>query len=199
MSPTPEPNLPWGLHLNNTRTSGGGKRAKRIVLIGPDCSGKTTLASRISAHYDIVYLSNRRISNPLYAAAHVISFVKSSIVESGNGFVLDQWQYPVDIIYSSALRGERSVMLDVQPIILPYLTDVLFLHLDASGAVLRERYEQRGDELWSIEQILVVAEEYRQQLPFLPIQYRTIDTSDRTGDEVFLEALNHIETFFKGE
>lgn len=177
----------------------GGKFAKRIVLIGPDCSGKTALAEKLSKHYGIEVRGNRHIKDDLQAVKSVIDFTFYSVDNSiDEGFIQDQWQYPVDIVYNRVLREQSSIMEQVEPIILPVLLcrRVLFIHVDAWDDVLRQRYSIRGDELWDIDQILRVAQAYRDYFRYTPLHYRYLDTSEVTQHEAFLGAVQLIDDFY---
>ena len=174
--------------------------AKRIVLVGPDCSGKSTLAKNLSSYYGIPVKANRRIPDDLEAVSSVIDVVRHLRDNPGAEFILDQWQYPVDIVYNRYLRNTASPMEHIEPIIVPYLKEagVLFLHVDAHSEVLRERYKVRGDELWNAEQIVRVASAYRTYFERPIVHYRRIDTSYGTPESVLKSAVVTIETFYRG-
>jgi hypothetical protein len=178
----------------------GVEYAKRIVLVGPDCSGKSTLAKNLSSYYGIPVKANRRIPDDLEAVASVIDMVRHLRDNPDAELILDQWQYPVDIVYNRHLRNTTSPMEHIEPVIVPYLNEagVLFLHVDARSEVLRERYKVRGDELWNAEQIVHVASAYRTYFERPKVHYRRIDTSYGTPESVLKSAVVTIETFYRG-
>lgn len=178
----------------------GVESAKRIILVGPDCSGKSTLAKALGEHYNIDVLANRRIPGDLKAVAEIVHVVKRIDTNPKLAFIMDQWQYPVDIVYNRTLRGVPSPMEYIEDLIVPYLNknNVLFIHVDANTEVLRQRYEQRGDELWNAEQIVHVASAYRTYFERPKVHYRRIDTSCGTPESVLKSAVDIIETFYRG-
>jgi AAA domain len=178
---------------------GGGLAKPKIILIGPDCSGKSNLATRLGHHYGCRIIGNRRIKDDLEAAYSVLEFTRRHVASPSSSFVLDQWQYPVDIIYNKELRGGPSVMEAVEKIILAYLKkhNVILLHVDASDSTLRDRFAVRGDELWDIEQILKVAAAYREYMPKSPLIGYRIDTSNLSKFEAAQQAISLIDAHYR--
>lgn len=178
---------------------GGGLAKPKIILMGPDCSGKSNLAHRLALHYQCLIVGNRRIKDDLEAAHTVLDFTMKVICNPDVSFVLDQWQYPVDIIYNKELRGADSIMVAVEKIILPYLKkhNVVLLHVDASDSTLRDRFAVRGDELWDIEQILKVAAAYREYMPKSPLIGYRIDTSNLSKDQAAQQAISLIDAHYR--
>lgn len=189
----------------------GGKEAKqripddrKVILVGPDCSGKSTIAKFLAEKYGILPVGNRRINNDLDAAIHVLTFVANEVVRNDAPFVLDQFMYPVDIVYNATLRQSHSAMEDIQNLILPKLVEhnVLFLHVDAGDEAIEARYNERGDELWDLQQILKVSSAYRRYFDYMrnhtPIHYRRIDTSKCSVEAMCSGAYQLVEDFYRG-
>lgn len=188
----------WGVLPNNKKDP----RDRKIILLGPDCSGKSTIAKHLASKYEVSAIGNRRINHDLDAAQHVIQFVRESVIGDTN-FVMDQFMYPVDIVYNEALRGEASIMELVEPLILPYLNghNVLFLHIDATDEELERRYDIRGDELWTASQIRTVANAYREYFKemYTQMHYRYLNTTTLSIDEANQRAYEIVENFYGWE
>lgn len=173
-------------------------RYPKLVLIGPDCGGKSTLVSGLREHYQIAPRSNRKVHNAIEMLHGVLQFAKDVIPHYG--FILDQWQYPVDIVYEHCMHQRLSPVANIDTELASWCRKhhVLFIHITADDATLTERFNHRGDELWSLEQILAVARCYRRYLRnTATFPYITIDTSGRTPEEVLEEAINRIDTYYK--
>src|SRR5690606_17072787 len=137
----------------------------------------------------------------LDAVAAVLDFVRKVVRDSDEEFILDQWQYPVDIIYNRTLRHMPSPMETIESLILPELIvgRVLFLFIDASDEELTRRFNQRRDQLWTIDQSNEVAHAYRyydRGAGRLPRD--RVDTTGATAHEVFLAAREIIKTWKGG-
>lgn len=168
----------------------------RVILIGADCTGKTVLANLLREHYEVSGKGNRRLPGDLEAVREVINYALD--VMPNTEFILDQWQYPVDIVYQHALEGRRSPMLDIEDLLTSHLIKhgVLYIYLTADSETVSHRYYLRGDELWNLEQILRVRGYYEKFMRNFPVPYRRIDTSDKTPLEVFKDAKMYIDKFF---
>lgn len=173
----------------------------KLLLIGPDCSGKSTLAKKLAEHFRLPLFSNRRAPDELAALQRVVDFAIDWFSDYDAGFILDQWQFPVDIVYNRVLRDQGSIFEGIAPYLKQDMDryKVLIIHLTASDEVLTERFNKRGDELWNIGQILKVANAYKPILQELNLTHTTIDTSPLTPEEVFSWTVARITSFYGGE
>lgn len=162
----------------------GVERAKQIVLLGPDCSGKSTLAELLSRHYSLPVIPNRKIKDSLELSESISARLNELL--AGKDMILDQWQYPVDLVYEQVLSKSISPLSHFRENLEHKLaeTDIIFVHVDATEVELRRRYALRGDELWDIEQIVQVAEAYREFMLDFPLPSITINTTDVLPEKV---------------
>ncbi|MNP23786.1 hypothetical protein D3C76_1165070 [compost metagenome] len=174
------------------------KKPIKLILVGPDCSGKSTLAEMLGLHYQIKVMGHRKIKDKMRALQSIVDGV-FKYVRSDREFIMDQWQYPVDIVYENVLGSGSSPMASMSEHLIEEFNayDVLVLHITASNRALSYRYSQRGDELWDIEQILKVAKAYKPTLQELGVKHSTIDTSTMTPDQVLSRAVDIIDKFYK--
>ncbi|MMZ45239.1 hypothetical protein D3C76_688370 [compost metagenome] len=179
-------------------------RQPKILLIGADCTGKTTLAKSLAEHYSIEHIPNRRIKDDKDAVLAVQQFAHGKM-RGSEGFILDQWQYPVDIVYNRALgtshADRQSPMEEIQDEIRTVMQeqDVIIIWLWAHSGDIRLRFEQRGDELWNLDQILEVNRRYAPTLVSLKLYYHFVDTTKETPLQVFNKTKSFIDKRLGGE
>lgn len=174
-----------------------------VVLEGPDCSGKTTLAANLSEILDIPVEKNLRMTDH---NAMVQSFADDLVFKhprkTGEGILKDRWQYPSDIIYEEIHGRAPSKLLDWEPTLINQFVEgkVLFLYVKASQTELVRRLNFRGDDEINTTQVRSVAAIYdsffktRKDLP-----QATLDTTGLTEQEVTYAALDLIMKHYKEE
>lgn len=184
-------------HSARTRVGEESAKPVRVILVGADCTGKTTLADNLRAYYGIASVANRRIPGDLNAIHSVLTFALEVIPHLE--FILDQWQYPVDVVYRATLENEQSPIVSIADKLVPHLNEngVLFILLTADPETITARYNVRGDELWNLDQILSVAAVYPAYMKLSGVNYRTIDTSKYSPVEVFDHAIRLISNYGK--
>jgi thymidylate kinase len=158
------------------------RKPLKVLFIGPDCSGKSSIAQRVGIHYGIHVEGHRKLEGAgLFAIEQTIHIVRN-MGPTGRSFIWDQFYYPVDVIYERVLGESPSPLGGVGHLIAKEFdkNNVIVFFVNASEQALRQRFEERGDELWSIEQILKVREGYMRILPTLGFRYHEIDTTHST-------------------
>jgi len=146
-------------------------RKKVFIIDGPDGTGKTTLANRLSEIYNIPIFHLTYYDDPDKHAAQfrkVYEMIKEWISNPQEGFIIDRFILS-EIIYHNVYRSNKSPIAD---------TDLLYEfmeHRAATGeieviiALPEDRYkwyenfkqlEKTRDEMYSSEKILHVYDEY---------------------------------------
>lgn len=183
-----------------------------VVLDGPDCTGKTTLAAKLSEHYNVpVIKQNRHPDRTTLVDKVLADIVDYSPVHGApkvafgeGGVIFDRWQFPSNIIYEELFRGEPSALKGRLSTIVneSKKANILFLILDANNETIKARLDVRGDEFYGYTQIIQAAEKYREFLSswlmttHLRAPIRTINTSNRTPEDVFEAAVRAIDMFY---
>lgn len=136
-------------------------RGKRIIFIGPDCSGKSTTAALVGQALGSKVYGHRRIKNPLTAVSKVISEPSVSS-EVKKDIIYDQWMFPVDVIYQRCLGSKPSPLEGIHDELAYHYKayGYVFVYITASEEEISKRYDVRGDELWEKHQILSVRGSY---------------------------------------
>jgi cytidylate kinase len=180
----------------------GAKQSIKIVFLGPDCGGKTTLARRIGSRLGIESTANRRVPGDLEAITQVALYAINKLSrDNPEDIILDQWQYPVDIVYRAALEDTNSPLTAIAHKLAEYMREnsVLFLFVTADEKTLQERFAVRGDELWDIEQIVKVAAVYETYMVHSGLNYFKIDTTSLNEEQAEMAAVRYIKKFYGRE
>ena len=180
-----------------------------VVLCGPDCSGKTTLAEGLAKVYDTRIVKGLRVDSD-----KVYDKVKQDLAAWKNQpqedlILLDRWQFPDDIIYERVHgRAESQLVPHIEELIEECLEiPIMFVHVTALPQVLKRRYEQRGDEEVDFDMILKAHRAYgdffgdlkamamtRKHCPPLPVLH--IDTSLYFKSDALVRVIERIDKFY---
>ncbi|MNH29454.1 hypothetical protein D3C79_896850 [compost metagenome] len=111
-------------------------------------------------------------------------------------WIRDQYYYPVDIIYTAALKEEFSVLSPLENALAHAykLAGVIFVYVTASPNELGRRYYERGDELWDLEQISKVAVAYERWYHWAQHNHHLvrIDTTDKDLESCYHEVSSQV-------
>lgn len=169
----------------------------RLIFIGPDCGGKSTLAEMVGARMDVDVHAHRKINDEemrVTVAEDALVQVRSHHAT----WIRDQYYYPVDILYQGAINLQNSILNPMeQSLAHAYrLAGVIFVYVTASPSVIAERFRQRGDELWNLEQIQKVADAYESWYMYARHNHHLvrIDSSNISREEVLSRAWEEIIT-----
>lgn len=115
-----------------------------VVLIGPDKSGKSTLAQKLQDHYGWGIYKGTPIADKTEMVRRVVQVVKDHL---GSNLICDRLQYPEDLIYSPIIEKEPSVFEPIRDKMEAALTlaDTLVVLVSAEPNTLKKRYEEDGD------------------------------------------------------
>lgn len=178
---------------------------RRVIFIGPDCSGKSTIAARVGEQLGIEVKAHRRIKDPLVATIGVCiePIAAMSKIGAPAECVYDQWMFPVDIIYQMSLGNEPSPFASLHDELAARYKEAgyIFVYVTADDDTLRSRYAERGDELWDIEQILRVSAAYEAyyetNLNMGAHHMIKLDTTNKPVEECVSEVMIALEEKFK--
>ncbi|MNC52467.1 hypothetical protein D3C75_1018140 [compost metagenome] len=115
------------------------RKPLKVLFIGPDCSGKSSIAQKVGLHYGISVENHRKLGGTdLFAIEHTIGIVRK-MMPSGRSFIWDQFYYPVDVIYERVLGKRPSPLERISWLLGEELTkcDVIVFFVNASEEVLR--------------------------------------------------------------
>lgn len=172
----------------------------KLIFVGPDCGGKSTLAEQVGVHFGLPVNAHRRIDDEemrVTVAEDALTAVKSQY----SHWIRDQYYYPVDILYSAAMRSEQSILSPMEMALANAyrLAGVIFVFVTASPEELGRRFYERGDELWDLAQIQRVARLYEDWYSWARHTHHLvrIDTTQMSRDEMVKEAIAGIGKKYK--
>jgi deoxyadenosine/deoxycytidine kinase len=179
-----------------------------VVVVGPDCSGKTGLIEALAAHTGATVVKGLRITE----RCEIMPHLRRQLAEydpkvTGKGVIMDRWQFPDDIIYEYHYGRRTSVVMDNLRSFNKELrkVDVLFLYVTADVDVLAERLRIRGDDEVAVEQLADIHRRYEEFFnnTYVNMNMRLpkgeIDSTHLTKDEVFALAIQHIKRHYSGK
>ncbi len=154
----------------------------KLIIDGPDLSGKTYAIERIAKKYNSgLIIKNAykpkkktdsiKIYNQYWKILSIAENYKQAII-------LDRF-FPSQAVYS-ILRGEDEMTSSYIILLEVYCKKhgFKYIYLDTSLEVLKERYDQRGDEHIKKEQLLMLKnryDKYYEQCTLDKIKINTLD------------------------
>lgn len=78
----------------------------KILLEGPDCSGKTTLARTLKNCFDLTYIHHSFNPDDIKYAKEYSEF--SEYVKNTNDILVDRWT-PSEVVYGNIIRGKSRI------------------------------------------------------------------------------------------
>lgn len=118
-----------------------------VVLEGPDCAGKTTLAEALTAERGTVRANGKPpVGRPLFE--HYAGQVALAAGSPSELTVFDRLHVG-ELIYGPLFRGKSALSIEEIYLLEDQLdkAGAVKIHVDCSDEALLERYHVRGDEL----------------------------------------------------
>jgi deoxyadenosine/deoxycytidine kinase len=169
-------------------------KTKCLVLVGPECTGKTTQARMITENYSSKLVKNIRVKDRFQMLANVINDIQQMVIRTSWGtsespVVFDRWQLIDDIIYEKYCYGSESIMEPLLPVLGKACKDagILFVYLTIAEDEMVSRFAERGDLLRTIEEAVITRKAYqeffRTNRAILP--HIKIDVTGMTPEELY--------------
>lgn len=141
----------------------------KIVFIGPDGAGKSTIAKEWSKKFDMPIIKNDyRESDKLSKTLEYLDL--------GNT-IFDRLFYPDHLIYSKIkgkeLSKEELEAWDDLGLLLPF-KNIAYVYVTASNELLYKRLSKRGDDYIEFEDIPKIKQEYEEFLKDFPVPVMTL-------------------------
>lgn len=177
-----------------------------IILIGPDGSGKTTLAKRLSEEFASegfsYHKNDYRGDNKPDLALEMLS--------TKTNMIYDRFYYPDDIIYTKVVTERDGGTVDWDDAYWKKYNDVLdkmcdvntmFIYVTADEATLLERSKSWADDYIRVEDLGKIQELYsrwKRAMSSRPVALVTIDTTDKSRNDCVAEATTLVRQAQKG-
>ena len=169
-------------------------RSKCIVLVGPECAGKSTQISKLYDEYGAKIVKHIRIPGDFQKMASVINDIqqqqiRTSVVGSERLVIFDRWQLVDDVIYEKYCYDKTSVFESLLELFGVECKEaniqIVYMHLDE--LIMTERMALRGDKLRTLEEAITTNKAYEtfyaDYKDVLPI--KRLDVTRLTEDDVF--------------
>lgn len=168
-----------------------------IVLEGPECTGKSTVARKLCERHSIKLVKNVRIPNRFQLLASVIGDIENELVRTRDvlgkrPIVFDRWMLISDIIYEKYCYNTDSILEPLLPALGPVMAQagVVIVYITISQPEMLRRFESRGDLLRTKEEAIITHNAYDtffqkwgKKLPCVTIQADGL-TEEQLYDEV---------------
>ena len=133
---------------------------KCIVLIGPECSGKSTQARILTEESSGTLIKHVRIPDKFVLLNSVIRDIEHQLTRTRLGVhgtvIFDRWQLTDDIIYEEYCYGEKSILLPLLPTLGATCREaniqILYLTIDRDEMI--SRLNARGDKLRTLDEAI---------------------------------------------
>ena len=131
----------------------------KVILIGCDGVGKTTLAELISKEFDYKYIkaSAKDSDNKIEYANKVLDSI------TDNKVLFDRFYFPDDLIYSKLIAGtENDLVFDDWIPVIKRLNQMGFVivYLTQDFELIKKRFIERGDEFITVDQLELINSMY---------------------------------------
>lgn len=135
-----------------------------VVLEGPDCSGKSTLARDLAAKFDAsVIVANGAPPKDEVLVEHYAAQITEATSAPRRLTVFDRLHVG-ELLYGPAFRGTARLSRDDVRRLENQLdaADAFKIHVDCSDQVLGQRFKERGDDMIrGVDELLGFARGYR--------------------------------------
>ncbi len=189
------------------------KKPMMVVLEGPECTGKSTVAARLADEFSCS-LSKRVRTPDRFAMLNTIMqdiAVQQERTSGGSGeslIVFDRWQLVSDIIYEKYCYNQRSILEPLYPILgdACRAANILIIYMDIDEADMLTRFRTRGDRLRNVPEARKVWHAYSKFFDtstvngmcctgdnlgrYLPFKY--LNTTGMSMDEVYMSVIGII-------
>ena len=149
----------------------------RLILIGPDKAGKSTLARNLHEIFGGALIHAKRIPSQPTLVAYVKSTMKminegvdfpidpkgTEYVNPSHPIIFDRFNYPDDLIYEPIVEGRPSPLSDITNEIENNLiaNKFIFVYVTANWDCILQRYRDEGDHYVDEEQLIKTYNEYQ--------------------------------------
>lgn len=158
-----------------------------VIFIGADNTGKTTIARRVSSHFNWELRKFMPASDEDKLTI-VYDLIEEMTIRKSHGephLICDRMNYPDDLVYGPIIDGRPSLFRGLEGSLERQLNDLdtLLIYTEADLGDVKKRFESEGDWLIKIETIPAIVKNYEQFLRDTSMCYIRINTSDTSLDE----------------
>lgn len=157
----------------------------KIILVGPDGAGKTSIAKEIAKQSGYEYIKPVKEDNDKVQRA-------IDMLNMEGDFIFDRFYYPDDLIYCP-IKGISVIELNNKYRLYHHVadklldTEVFYVYVTASPETLSKRINERGDNYIVSEELPSIIGNYDSFFSTIAVPYVKINTDTiTTGDAAVL-------------
>lgn len=160
-----------------------------VILEGLDGTGKTTIAKQIEKGFKFEYIHEGYTDDVKVKEDRLLLMLCRLMEETK--YIYDRTTLIDDFVYSF-LNKTESTLINYKPIILEILKKCKIIHLQLDEQLRKQRFDARGDQYITNDQINEIANQYKLFYEDLPnVQYVEIDNNNEENIEKIMRRIEN--------
>jgi len=172
-----------------------------LVLEGPECTGKTTLANRLMETFNAPMHKMVAIAARFNCMQSVCNDIAQQQLRNlgvgANLVIYDRWQLVSDQIYHPLYNKQPSMFTEMEEVFSNVCIEagILMVYVDVTLEEMYSRFQGRGDALVDYHTAGVLHTKYQDFFAGTKLPYIHVMTDSKSTEEVMEEIILKAQTF----